>query len=160
MNLIFANRQVNKTHSIFKLFIIKTRKLKIFDVQVYTFLRNEILCGFPKNRYDKILVTMIIGIGLYRPSIRFFFITKMIYTMVVDHDHYKWLLGQQLCVKMTFFTIMCQNYGSLGKFFFIVFLQQFKSYKDHFWAVVIVCLTIFKECLFCLSFFLPLLEVL
>jgi hypothetical protein len=107
MNLIFANRQVNKTHSIFKLFIIKTRKLKIFDVHVYIFLRNEILCGFPKNRYDKILVTMIIGIGLYRPSIRFFFITKMIYTMVVDHDHYKWLLGQQLCVKMTFFTIMC-----------------------------------------------------
>jgi hypothetical protein len=78
MHLILANPQVNRTHSILKLFIIKTKKLKIFNVQVYIFLRNEILCGFPNYQYDKILVMMIIGTGLYGPRIGFFFITKTI----------------------------------------------------------------------------------
>jgi hypothetical protein len=78
MHLILANPQVNRTHSILKLFIIKTKKLKIFDVQVYIFLRNEILCGFPNYQYDKIPMMMIIETSLYRPSIGFFLITKTI----------------------------------------------------------------------------------
>jgi len=90
MHLILANSQVNKTHSILKLFIIKTKKLKIFDVQVYIFLTNEILCGFPNYRYDKIPM-MIIGTSLYKPSIGFFFIIKMItswsLTMTITNGH-------------------------------------------------------------------------
>lgn len=65
--------------------------MKIFDVQVYIFLRNEILCGFPNYQYDKIPMMMIIGTSLYRPSIRFFFITKTItpwsLTLTITNGH-------------------------------------------------------------------------
>jgi hypothetical protein len=99
-------------------------------------------------------MTTIIKTGLYRPRIGFFFITKTITpwssTMTITNgrpiDNY--------ALEWLFLTIMCQNDESLNNFwFFVIFLQQFESYEDRFHVGVIVCLAIFSECLFCLSFF-------
>jgi hypothetical protein len=66
----------------------------------------------------KILVTMIIGIGLYKLGIGFFFITKTItswsLTMTITNGH----LINNYALEWPFLIIMCWNDESLGSFWF------------------------------------------
>ncbi len=67
-----------------------------------------------------ILVTMIIGTGLYRPGRGFFFVTDD-YIMVHDHDNYKWSPGWQLCARMTIFDYYVLKWWKFGQFVFLSF---------------------------------------
>ncbi len=64
---------------------------------------------------------MIIGTGLYRPSIGFLFITKMItpWSLTMTITNVTWLTITHQ--NDHFFTIMHQNDGSFGSFFFMSF---------------------------------------
>ncbi len=102
----------------------------------------------------KISMTMIIRTGLYKSDIGFFFVTKTITpwssTMTITNgcliNNYAW--------EWPFFNNYVLEWWKFGQFLFLViFWQWFKSYEDRFHAVVIVHLTIFIECFFCLSSF-------
>jgi hypothetical protein len=96
----------------------------------------------------KIPMMMIIGTGLYRPSIGFFFITKTITPWSSIIKITNGCLIENYVLEWSFLTIMCWNYESLGIFFGVNFWQWFENYEDCFHVVVIVCLAIFNECLF------------